>query len=398
MTILFLTSRIPYPPYRGDKLKIWNLLRQLSKRHKIVLVSFIQHEQERRYETQLKEVCQEIHLVHLSRWKSLLNCVLAIFGSEPFQVAYYRSARMAAVLHETLARVNPDVIHTHLIRMAQYTVSRTQCPRILDLTDAVSLYLSRLSTVHHNPFVRWLVSLELTRMVAYESIISHFDRSLVCSEHDRRFLASRIPTADIGLLYNGVDLEAFSVNGTIQAEPHRIIFTGNMSYVPNRDGAKFFVQEIFPHIREKIPDATFFIVGQDPPASVRALASQRIIVTGFVSDIRQEYLKSAVAVSPVRFGAGTLNKILEPLALGIPVVSTSVGIDGLGLKAGKEILVADEPQAFATAVVRMLSDKKLRAEIAGSAAEKIRARYSWEKISSDLEVEYQSVMQRKTSN
>ena len=385
MTYVFLTSRLPYPPYRGDKLKVWNLLRQLSKRHKIILVSFIQNERERQYETQLNEVCQEIHLVPLPRWKSALNCVRAIAGSVPFQVAYYRSSRMAEALEQVLARIKPDGIHTHLIRMAQYTVAKKQCPRILDLTDAVSLYLSRLLSVHRNPLVRWLVSVELRRMLAYESVIERFDLSLVCSENDKQFLSSRIPTANIGLLYNGVDLEAFSVNGTIQAEPHRIIFTGNMSYVPNSDGAKFFAREIFPGIREKIPDAKLYIVGVDPPASVRALASTNIVVTGFVEDIRLEYLKSAVAVSPVRFGAGTLNKTLEPLALGIPVVSTPSCVEGLELQHGKEILIAKEPGEFVSAVVALMENPELRKSVGKAGMEKIRERFGWPQIATDLE-------------
>ncbi|HXG37178.1 MAG TPA: glycosyltransferase [Bacteroidota bacterium] len=392
MTIFFLTPRIPYPPYRGDKLKIWNLLRQLSKRHRIVLVSFIQSEREREYVSPLSEVCAEIHLVSLPRWKSFFNCVVAMFQNIPFQVAYYRSREMRRVIDRVVNQTKPDLIHTHLIRMAQYTAHRKSYPRVLDMTDAVSLYLARLSGHHRNPVIRAIVGVELKRMLSYESIIAQFDRTLVCSSNDRDVLLQHIPLARIDLLYNGVDLETFSINGTLRPDPYRIILTGNMSYYPNADGAKFFVREIFPHIRQQVPEAKLYIVGQDPPRSVKALASDHVVITGFVPDIRLEYLKSAVAVSPIRFGAGTLNKILEPLALGVPVVSTSIGIDGLGLTMGEDILVADKPQEFAQHVVQLLTNGQSRERVAGSAAEKVRTRFSWDRLTRDLEQIYETIV------
>lgn len=395
MSILFLTPRIPYPPYRGDKLKIWNLLRQLSKRHRIVLVSFIQSEHEREYTVPLSEFCAEIHLVSLPRWKSVFNCIAAIFESIPFQVAYYRSRQMSAILERVVNRVKPDIIHTHLIRMAQYTAYWSAPPRVLDLTDAVSLYLDRLSKQHRNALIRRLVGIELKRMLSYESILTHFDRTLVCSTNDREILLQHIPSAQIDLLYNGVDLETFSANGTVHFEPYRIILTGNMSYYPNVDGAMFFVREIFPLVLQHVPQAKLFIVGQDPPRTVRALASEHVVVTGYVPDIRHEYLKSAVAVSPIRYGAGTLNKILEPLALGVPVVSTSIGIDGLGLNPGEDILVADEPREFAQHVARLLVDMRWREHLAG-AAEKVRTRFSWERLVRNLEHIYETILSERS--
>ena len=393
MRILFLTSRIPYPPHRGDKLKIWNLMKQLSRRHEIILLTFVANDQEARWLGQLREICREVHTVRLPVWRSWLNCALAMPKKIPFQVEYYRSRRMEELVHEQIGKTKPEVIHTHLIRMAQYTAEEKNIPVVLDLTDAVSLYLSRFREIRKNPIAKWLLGVELQRMRRYESIIGSFDRGLVCSNTDRSFLLDRYSNLSLGILPNGVDLETFSSNGSTGVEPFRIIFTGNMSYFPNADGASFLVRDVLPKIKSVVPQVKLYIVGQNPPASVQALAGENVVVTGFVEDIRSEYLKSMVAVSPIRFGAGTLNKVLEPLALGVPVVSSSIGLEGLGLSGGTDIFVADDAQEFAAAVVRLLTDETLRGAMATRASEQVRTKFSWENISLDLERIYQEVIE-----
>lgn len=394
MRILFLTSRIPYPPHRGDKLKIWNLMKQLAQRHDIFLLTFIQSKEEERFIAPLKEVCRDVEIVYLPLWRSLLNCLTALFGKEPFQVAYYRSPAMDHLLSQAIHRLQPDVLHTHLIRMAQYTATRETFPRVLDMTDAVSLYLSRFRDAQANPLKKWALGLELKRMQEYESIIARYDRALVCSQTDKEFLQRRGSGLKLDLLRNGVDLDAFSINGEIDSDPYRIIFSGNMSYYPNIDGAKFLVREIFPLVKQSIQQARLYIVGQNPPAQVVSLASAEVIVTGFVPDMRAEYLKSAIAVSPIRFGAGTLNKVLEPSALGIPVVSTSIGWEGLGLEKDKEILVANDARGIADAIIRLLKDSTLRHTMGQQAARKVRATSGWESIAGDLEVIYTQLVEK----
>jgi sugar transferase (PEP-CTERM/EpsH1 system associated) len=394
MKIFFLTSRIPYPPYRGDKLKIWNLVKQLSRRHKIVLLTFVRNRQESEWTAKLRELSIEVHEVRLPVWQSLLNCLLAIARNEPFQVAYYRSRKMEALVQEQIEKTKPDVIHTHLIRMAQFTSEEKNIPVVLDLTDAVSLYLSRFRESRRNPIAKWLLGVELQRMRRYESIIGSFDRGLVCSDTDRRFLLSRYSNLSLSILPNGVDLDVFSATGSTRIEPFRIIFTGNMSYFPNADGASYLVREILPKIRRIVPQVKLYIVGQNPSRGVQALAGENVVVTGYVEDIRSEYGKSMVAVSPIRFGAGTLNKVLEPLASGVPVVSSSIGLEGLGLAVGTDILVADDAPEFADAVVRLLTDETLRKAMAARASEKVRRNFSWENISLDLERVYNDVLKR----
>lgn len=395
MRILFLTSRLPYPPFRGDKLKIYNLIRQLSRNHDITLLSFIQHRSEQQWIPELKKYCRDVEVIHLSRIASIWNCVKAIPKAIPFQVAYFESPAMVRKLRDVEASLQPDILHTHLIRMACYTEKNLRPGRVLDLTDAVSLYLERFMKTQRNPFKRAALRIELGRMLRFEPVIARFDRALVCSAVDKEALERNVPRARISIMENGVDLEQFgNQDGSGSADPFRIIYTGNMSYYPNADGAQFLVNDILPSIKKVVPGAKVYVVGQNPPRAVRALAREDVVITGFVQDIRAEYLKSAVAVSPVRFGAGTLNKILEPIALGIPVVTTSTGVEGLGLVPGKDILVADDSEGFARHVVALLTDSALRASLTSGAPEKVRSRFGWDQIARTLERVYAEVRHR----
>ena len=389
MKILFLTSRLPFPPHRGDKLKIYNLIKQLSRRgHDISLISFIASKKEEESVEPLKEFCTDVDLILLRPVSSFFNCLLGLFSPIPFQILYLKSPLMRKSFSAKIAAVQYDLVHVHLIRMAQYADEMTEPKRILDLTDAGSLYLERFLKSTGNPFKKIFLLIELARLKRYERILEKFDTSLVCSDVDAAVLQTRAPHANIKLLYNGIDLEYFSSTERPVPSAGRIIYTGNMSYYPNIDGALFFIREVFPKIKKLFSGATLHVVGQSPPSSLKRLGTNDIVVTGFVSDIKSEYLQSMVAVAPIRFGAGTLNKILEPMALGLPVVATSVAKEGLPVEDGRDILVADSSEAFAESVVKILRDKDLRQKMGKNAQGIVRNLYDWKKISGHLEETY----------
>jgi sugar transferase (PEP-CTERM/EpsH1 system associated) len=391
--ILYLTSRFPYPPFRGDKLHLYNILKPLSRRHEVTLVSFIQRGTQVQWVDALRPLCHRIELVHLPAWRSLVQCLQVIFSKCPFQVAYFKSRAMNDLVHRVIAEEQPDVVHVHLIRMAQFVEADRKVPRVVDLTDATSLYLSRFRAASRSWLKKLLLSEELRRILDYEKVLAEFDLSLVCSPLDLSVMKDHVPRATLEIVRNAVDMSRFPpLDGAIRADPGRIIFTGNMTYFPNEDAARYMVNDILPLIRREIPDVRLFLVGQNPPASVRALAGAGVVVTGFVEDIRAEYARSAVAVAPIRFGAGTLYKILEPLALGIPVVTTSTGIGGVDLIAGEDILVGDDPQAFATHVVRLLRDPDLQRMMAARAAAKVLALHDWEIVAGKVEGVYRDVV------
>jgi sugar transferase (PEP-CTERM/EpsH1 system associated) len=394
MRILLLTPRLPYPPYRGDKLKIFNLIKRLSKRHSIHLVSFVQSKNDLACLPYLRPYCKAIDVVPLSHWRSLLQCLTGLFSDLPLQVHYFKSGRMKRLIDELCRKNHYDIVHTHLIRMAPYTMSLQHQVKVLDLTDAVSLYLERFLSQETSLLKKLLLKIELDRVARYENVLEKFDACFVCSEPDKKHLQKAAAHAEIKILPNGVDLEYFSCNSRVAYDPTRIIFTGNLTYYPNVDGIFYFINDILPLIKKEFPAVKFYIVGQAPPAKVRALASENVIVTGFVEDIKLYYLQSAVAISPIRFGAGTLNKILEPLTLGVPVVATTMGIDGLDSTVRRNILVAEHPRAFAKELIRVIKDPDLRERLGSEGMAAVRQLYDWDTIVNSLEnLYYETAME-----
>ena len=221
-------------------------------------------------------------------------------------------------------------------------------------------------------------------MSAYEKIAEKFNTVFICSDIDKEYLKEQGLNANIKILNNGIDIDYFKADN-IKFEENRIIFTGNMPYYANYDAAIYFAKKIFPLVLNEIPDSTFYIVGQKPPNRVRMLNSKNIIVTGFVPDIKKEYLKSAVNVAPIRFGAGTLNKVIESIALGVPVVATPQAVGGLPKILKKYVFIANNHEEFAHFVVKILKTPSLRDQLMKEGELVIREMLSWEKIVKNFE-------------
>ncbi|MBV6478949.1 MAG: hypothetical protein HGGPFJEG_01706 [Ignavibacteria bacterium] len=385
MNILFLANRLPYPPHRGDKLKIYNLAKHLHKSHNLYLLTFIQDKSEYQYVNELKKFFREIRTVYLPKYKSVFNCLTRAASGKPFQINYFYSQEFKTELNKFLCDINIDLIHTQHLRMSQYSHDANGIKTILDLPDAYSLYWKRRASLNGGIVCRNFSRLEYERVKSYENILKKFDLNLVCSDEDKNYLMENLNIENIGILPNGIDLEAYSSDFHDYGIENKLVFTGNMSYYPNVDAACYFVNDIFPLILKKFPSVKFYISGQNPSLKVKKLESENVIVTGFVKSLRRQYESSAVAVSPVRVGAGTLNKVLEPMAMGLPVVSTSVGFKGLGAVHGKSILHSDSPVKFAEAVIHLLDDKNLRASVGESGRRHVTENFGWEKIAVKLE-------------
>lgn len=384
MRILFVANRVPYPPYRGDKLKIWNLAKRLSKNHELHLVTIAQEEEELKYTEILKTVFKEVHIVFLPKWKSYLNTSLAVFGNVPFQVAYFQSDRFMGLLQSLMQSQSFDAVHVQHIRMGWYFRKLSKENAILDLPDAFSLYWQRRAERAKWPWQRWFANVECKRLLRLEKdFLATFPLSLVCSEEDRQYL-SKHTDACIKVLPNGVDTDLFHPREDIQPEPQRLLFTGNMDYAPNVDAVDYFCKEIFPEIQRKHPQSIFIIAGQRPVKKVLELASNAVVVTGFVKDIAEEYAKAAVVVAPLRFGAGTQNKVLEALATGVPVVCTHVGFKGLGLKSGEGAYMAADKESFIQELNHLLDDESYRKQMAGKGTEKIVSTFGWDAVAAKL--------------
>jgi glycosyltransferase involved in cell wall biosynthesis len=293
LKLLFLANRIPYPPYRGDKLKIYNLAKRLAVKHELYLLTFTESEEDKQYKAVLETIFKEVHLVHLPKWRSALNCLAGIASDIPFQVLYFRSAEMEARLDALLKEHKFDGIHVQHLRMSPYLSKRKDLPRILDLPDAYSLYWERRKMVKRGVLTTAFENIEQQRVLKFEYILKEYQKSLVCSSEDLEYLQDHLGAHNLGLLPNGVDLDTFVFRGHDYSHNHTLLFTGNMDYAPNVDAVIYFKEEILPLIHQRFPGVRLVIAGQRPVQKVLDLAGEQIAVTGFVKDIAAVYDEAA---------------------------------------------------------------------------------------------------------
>lgn len=385
MKILFVANRVPYPPFRGDKLKIYNLAKRLSVNHEIHLITFAESKEDYNYGEELGKLFKQVHIISLPKWQSYLNCLIAIFSNIPFQVAYFKSRKMNRLVQDFLSKNEMDVIHTQHLRMAQFT-SNIAMPKILDLPDAFSLYWKRRIENQQNPIKRFFEKIEYKRLYKFEGeIVKNFNLGLVCSREDLNYMKEEHGSSNIDLLRNGVDLDTFKSDGHEYSNNTTLLFTGNMDYAPNVDAVGYFVKDIFPIITSKFPKVKFIIAGQRPVKQVLDLKADTIEITGFIPDLKVMYQQAAIVVSPLRFGAGTQNKVLEAMAMGIPVVSGNIGFEGLEIENGEGVFLETSTAGFANKVLELLESESLRKQTGMKGNRVAREKFSWDIISLQLE-------------
>jgi glycosyltransferase involved in cell wall biosynthesis len=277
-----------------------------------------------------------------------------------------------------------DLLFVHLIRMAEYVKEIPIC-KILYMADAQSLnYLRGLN--YRKGIWSIINKIEMARVQSYEQVIwRYFDKTLVVSPVDLQYLKKLDNEMIVDLLPNGVDIEKYKFKLSNHSNK-KICFIGNMRTFPNTDAAIYFCKEILPLIKKRIPEIEFYIVGIEPSKQVRQLSNiKNVFVTGKVENISEYVHTLSVSVAPMRVGAGVQNKILESMALGTPVVTTSIGLEGIEATPDKEILVADSPIEFAEKVIELIENKPLRKNISINAREFIEAKYTWDKVLKKLD-------------
>ncbi len=391
MKLLFLANRVPYPPYRGDKLKIYNLAKRLKGRHELHLVTFAQTEEDLGYKAELEKIFTEVHFVYLPKWKSAMQCLSGLWDSKPLQVLYFQSAEMRNLLDTQLAKHKYEAVHVQHLRMSPYLAGRKELPRILDLPDAFSLYWERRKTVKRGVLTTLFENEEQKRVLKYEQVLEQYNLSLVCSAEDLAYLQKTHDTGNLRLLPNGVDLDTFAPRGHDYSHSDTLLFTGNMDYAPNVDAVVYFTNTILPLIRLKFPKVRFIIAGQRPLKKVAELANDHVEVTGFVKDLAATYNSGSVVVAPLRFGAGTQNKVLEAMAMGVPVVCSHIGFGGLGINSGEGAIMQRDPVAFAKSVIELLSSEEKRRAVGHAGMQVVKNNFDWDIIAARLEGYFKEV-------
>lgn len=377
MNILCLTSRLPYPPNRGDRLRAFHFIEHFSREHDLTLVSFIAQDTERRYVEPLHAYCQGVHVLRMSPRRSQLAALANIWRRAPLQALYYRSREMRNLVNEVMTAKKFDVAYVHLFRMVPYVISRSDLYRIVDLTDVISKEVNR-SLPYRGLLWRLIYRLENPRIERYERWAAKtLEEAWLISEAGRRILAADCPAANIRVVPNGVDTEEFYPTDQ-SCEPNSLVFVGNLRVFHNIDAAVYLAREILPRVQQQIPNCVLKIVGASPSPEVQRLAgAPAVTVTGFVTDLNGVLNRSAVFVAPLRFAAGVQNKVLEAMAAGRPVVTTSVVNAGLNAQPGHQLLIADNAETMARRIVALLRDERLRAKIGHAGLAFVQQKYSW---------------------
>ncbi len=389
MKILWVKSDFLHPTTKGGHIRTLEMLKRLHRRHEIHYVALDLEEQPGGVERSSEYCTQAYPVAHRAAGRGTarfwLQAAGSIFSELPLAVSRYRSTAMQRVIADLTRRRKFDALVCDFLFAA---------PNLPDLAAAVlfqhnveaQIWKRRMEHVARTP-ERLLLTNQYRRMRRYEGQVCRaVKRVAAVSEVDAETMRSEYGVADVQAVPTGVDVEYFKPPRELVAGSH-LVFIGSMDWMPNVDGIQWFVREALPRIRRSRPDCGLTIAGRRPHPAISKLAEQdrSIRVTGTVADIRPYLWESAVSIVPLRIGGGTRLKIFEAMAAGIPVVSTTIGAEGLEVRSGENIRIADAPEDFAEHCIQLLADAVSRRAIADRAWEMVSACYSWEVVSQKFE-------------
>lgn len=390
MKILFIAHRIPYPPNKGDKIRSFNEIKYLSKKHEIHLACLVDENRDLQYVEELKKYCCTVDAVLINKRWAKIKSLFALFPLIPLSVSCFFSKKLKRIIDHKLSTVNFDIIFCFSSAMAQYVMGVKDIPRVMDFVDVDSEKWKQYSD--HKSFpMSWIYRMEGKSLSNYEAKIAEdFNYSVFVSQKEVEVFNRLVPRVkNISAITNGIDTDYFnplyngnngfehSTSGEISQKPI-IIFTGVMDYFANVEGVKWFVKEVFPIVKGEIPDVKFYIVGTNPTQEIKNLGKDRnIIVTGFVEDVRKYLAMATVSVAPLRIARGIQNKVLEAMAMGVPVVGTSQVLEGIDPGHDCDLSEENHPEKFAENVVQIIRKESLRETMSRKLMSMVKNKFNW---------------------
>lgn len=392
MKIFVLLSRIPYPLEKGDKLRAWHQIKELSKNHEIYLACLNDSKIHPEAEKKLKEFCKEVRFFSLNKIGIGWRLFSGLFTNTPFQVHYFHSRNVDHKIKNYINEVQPNHIYAQLIRVSEYVKNIHHIPKTLDYMDALSKGMERRIS-KSSGIKKMFLKKESKRLLEYENLIfDYFENKTIISEQDRA-LIYHPDQKNIQIVSNGVDTEYFSHQK--KEIKYDLLFNGNMSYPPNIDCVHFIAEKVLPLILKKYPEIKFLISGANPVNSVMGLANKNIKVSGWMDDIREAYLSSKIFIAPMQIGTGLQNKLLEAMAMGIPCVTTELANNALGAIPEEHILIGNSPEEIALQIDRLLTDSDLAVKITTNGRRFVTEKYNWKSATESLE---KSIVQTVNKN
>ncbi len=375
MKLFILLPRVPYPTEKGDKLRAFHQLKQLSKKHEVIVCALndtVLHEDALPV---LLKYARAVHVLPISKPRIALNLIRTVFTDKPLQVGYFYDPATAAKVRSLIEEYQPDHIFCQLIRTAQY-VKDIRIPKTLDYQDVFSKGVER-RLASASFLIRPFLRMEYRRLLKFEhEVFSWFDHKIIISAPDRD-LIPHPERSKIVVVPNGVDTDFF--RPMEREKEYDLVFTGNMGYPPNINAAEFLAHKILPLVLETHPAIRILIAGASPNIRVSALASEQVEVSGWVPDMRECYARAKIFIAPMQLGTGLQNKLLEAMAMQIPCITSPLANQALGAAEDREILVARTPEEYAGHIRRLLDHPEAGKQIGAAGYRYATANFSWER-------------------
>lgn len=395
MKVLLLTQVLPYPPDSGPKIKTWNVIKYLAQKHDITLVSFVRGDQTADVQ-RLRAYCRSIHTVQMVRnpLRDGWAMIRSLFSDQPWVMTRDDINRMHQLVSRLCHETSYDIVHADQLNMGQYASRLPGTRKILDTHNALWLLYKRLwQTLKPGP-KKWLLGRDWQLLRRYEArLCQEFDHVLAVSEEDRAALIDAVGRPlEITVIPIAIDTDELKPVTRSPGTDH-ILYMGTMYWPPNIDGVFWFIREVWPLIRAQRPNLIFDVVGARPPQELLELSKPEtgINVTGYVKDTSPYLEKAGLMIVPLRAGGGMRVKILEALALGLPVVSTTLGCEGIALENGYHTLIADTPLEFARATLQLLDNQALADELGRNGRNLIETSYDYRIACSPLDKIYTKI-------
>jgi polysaccharide biosynthesis protein PslH len=382
LRILWVKADKILPVHSGGNIRSYHILRRLASRHEVVFFSYYGGGRDAAYEEEVSRqfpgaVCLCTGKRELTSLRQGLDYIRRLPVKAPYAVSRFSSAVVQERLGGWFHQQGSDVAVCDFLDAAVNFPIRLGIPTVLFQHNVESEIWRRHALTERNSARRLLYWAEFKKMLSYErSMVRRFHHVIAVSEHDRKLMREWTDSARITVVPTGVDLQQYRPDRSSKTVEPLVLFVGAMDWEPNVDAVEYFCREIWPVIQAKVPAARFRIVGRNPVRRVQRLASRAVEVTGSVPSVVDHLRESAVVVVPLRVGGGTRLKIYEAMAAGKAVVSTTVGAEGLDVHHEQDIVLADEPEVFASSVIMVLQDVELRRRYE-SAAAALAARYDW---------------------
>jgi polysaccharide biosynthesis protein PslH len=400
LRILWLKTELLHPVDKGGKIRTFHMLRELKRDHHITYLTLDDGSAQSNAREMACEYSHEVICVpHSAREKFSVafyaELATNLISPLPYAIKKYESAEMRREIHERAAEF--DLVVCDFLTPAINVPPKLGCPTLLFQHNVEAMIWKRHYEVQSHPLKRAYLRGQWRKMQKFERQASHeFDCVVAVSRDDRELMKQDYGLEAVYDIPTGVDTEFFRPSGTVMPKPFNIVFTGSMDWLPNEDAMRYFTEQILPIIKKEIPEVTLTVVGRNPYPGLLELSERdpAIDVTGRVDDVRPYIDAAAAYIVPLRIGGGTRLKIYEAMAMEKPLVSTTVGAEGLPVQNDEELILADTPEAFAAAVVRVLQDRALAQSLGQRAAARVRESFGWRRVAED----FASHCQRAISN